>query len=584
VVLTRLDKAVQRGERVYATVLGAATNNDGSRKAGFSAPSFEGQVECLRAAHADAGINGNDIDYVEAHGTGTKLGDPLEVQALTEALATQRKVMLGSIKGNIGHLSTAAGIAGFIKTALMLHKQRMVPSRHADNPNRFVDWDKIPFRLAASSEPWNGEVAAVSSFGIGGTNAHVVLGKAPAQTSQESSRSEFLYTASARTKDALHEVCSLLSDAIPETQPVLAESTLLARAQFEHRCFALKPDELLKAPQVNTRRPVVLLFAGQGGAYPNMGSFLEKEGFGKCTIAGVAPVDVVRSSLAIADSLKNQGLVIDAVCGHSLGEWAAAAFAGVVPREEALRLAELRGKLMKTMEAGTMVSARAPLAKVSKLAKDGIEVACINGAENVVLAGPSERMSECVAELTKLGIDYKQLQTAGAFHTSAVDPILSEYSEALQTLEFTKANLPLLSNVTGGWHALVPTTVQYWTDHLRKPVRFYDNLQHLASRFPTAVIVEVGPTVLSGLVTRESKHLGVNWEVVPTLKENDEVATYLRCIGTLWSYTKFQPVLPCGSLRKASLPTYPFQRNQLINKKGKGTRNAQQLSSLGAEK
>ncbi|CAK0892769.1 unnamed protein product [Prorocentrum cordatum] len=190
VVLTRLEGAMQRGERVYATVLGGATNNDGARKAGYSAPSHEGQVEVIRAAHADAGITGSDINYVEAHGTGTKMGDPLEVLALAEALTASsggplapRSVALGSVKGNVGHMNTAAGVPGLIKATLMLHHQKMAPSLHASRPSSLIPWERTPFHLAEAATDWSGKVATVSSFGIGGTNAHVVLGAAPAPAS-----------------------------------------------------------------------------------------------------------------------------------------------------------------------------------------------------------------------------------------------------------------------------------------------------------------------------------------------------------------------------------------------------------------
>nr|AQS99290.1 type I polyketide synthase [Gambierdiscus polynesiensis] len=174
-VLTTLEAAQTRGQQVYAAVLGGATNNDGSRKAGFSAPSFEGQVEVIRAAQSDAGIIGSVVDYVEGHGTGTKLGDPLEAQALTEALKTKSKVLLGSVKGNVGHMNTVAGMSGLVKATLALHHQRMVPSLHARRPSPFIDWGKTPLLLAEEGAPWKGDVAAVSSFGIGGTNAHMVL-------------------------------------------------------------------------------------------------------------------------------------------------------------------------------------------------------------------------------------------------------------------------------------------------------------------------------------------------------------------------------------------------------------------------
>ncbi|CAL1135260.1 unnamed protein product [Cladocopium goreaui] len=185
VILSRLSTAVSHGNVAHAHVLGSATNNDGARKSTFSAPSYEGQVEVLRQAHLDAGILSSQLDYVEGHGTGTKLGDPLEIAALTEVLGQEGRIVLGSVKGNLGHLNTAAGVPGLLKAVLMLKHQSMVPSLHAVNPSKEVDWNRTPLTLATLSESWQGSLASVSSFGVGGTNAHVVL-KAAAQNGHAS--------------------------------------------------------------------------------------------------------------------------------------------------------------------------------------------------------------------------------------------------------------------------------------------------------------------------------------------------------------------------------------------------------------
>jgi 3-oxoacyl-(acyl-carrier-protein) synthase/non-ribosomal peptide synthetase component F/malonyl CoA-acyl carrier protein transacylase len=568
VVLTLLDDAMKRGEHVYASVIGAATNNDGARKAGFSAPSFEGQVDVLQAAHADAGISSGDIDYIEAHGTGTRLGDPLEVHALTEVLDTERKVLLGSIKSNIGHMNTAAGIPGFIKSALMLHHQRMVPSLHASNPNTLIDWEKTPFSLAESGHDWNGKLIGVSSFGIGGTNAHVVLEAVPCKPI-EPPRSVHLFTASAKCEEALQDLCVSLSKA-PEQQSARVEATLLARPRFGCRSFALRSKDLPAAPKIHARRPVVLLFPGQGGAYAEMGSSLEKEGLVNCKCAGLGPADIVKASLAIAVELERQGIVVEAAVGHSVGEWAAAAFAGAISFEDCFALAELRGRLMSTMETGMMVSVRAQLSQVEDLAVDGVEVACINGAETVVLAGPHEVMSRCISELEKRGITSKQLRTEHAFHTAAVNPILQSYTEALKAVKYSSTRFPVLSNVTGDWHGSQCTSAEYWAQHLRQPVRFYDNLKRLARRFPTAVVVEVGPSVLAGVVAREATRIGVDWQVVPTMRERDEVTAYMNCLGMLWAHADLKPDLPVATPKKRIAPDISFSAPSVSGKEVSG--------------
>jgi len=610
VVLTTLDSAQRRGERVYATVLGVATNNDGARKAGFSAPSFEGQVEVLRAAHADAGISSAQIDYIEAHGTGTKLGDPLEVQAISEALGPcthGKNVVLGSVKGNIGHMNTAAGVPGLIKSVLMLHHQRMVPSLHTEKPSSLIDWGRLPLRLSTASGSWDGSVAAVSSFGIGGTNAHVVVGALPQLQEKElavapvpgRAARPHLLLVSAKTLEAAQEGQRQIADFCAPTAaaaddasaspggrdgaeggppPALAEveATLLSRPRFGHRCFALGPEDLRIAPVFEANKlPVVLLFPGQGGAYPGMGCALEETGLlpcGRDWADGVGPADVVKASLAVAWALERQGLKVQAVVGHSVGEWAAAAFAGVVSVEEALRLAELRGQLMNNMEPGAMISVRAPTASVEDLLAEsgGVEVACINGREAMVLAGPETAMSNLQVALDRRNLPWKKLATSRAFHTAAVDPILPAYAKGLEGVAFSTACIPILSNVSGDWHGTMATTAQYWLDHLRRPVRFYDNLRHIAERFPSCVVVEVGPSTLAGVVAHEVTGLGVDWKVIATMRPRDEVETYLRCLGTLWGQTDLLPILPSSGAGKISLPTYAFRRTAMSSEPNAG--------------
>eukprot|EP00928_Gymnodinium_smaydae_P019045 TRINITY_DN17271_c0_g2_i3.p1 TRINITY_DN17271_c0_g2~~TRINITY_DN17271_c0_g2_i3.p1 ORF type:complete len:2830 (-),score=446.37 TRINITY_DN17271_c0_g2_i3:271-8760(-) len=580
VLLTRTEAALQRGDWIYATIMGGATNNDGSRKAGFSAPSHEGQVEVIKMAMNDAGVTGDDIDYVEAHGTGTKLGDPLEVLALSDALQTSREVLLGSVKGNVGHLNTVAGMPGLIKVIEMMWRREIVPSLYSDVPNSFIDWQRTPLRMASYAGKWNGKVAGLSSFGIGGTNAHVILGLSPVQDENlQPPRAANLFVGSAHSPAALRSWAETLEEAAADLQPTRVESTLLRRKRFAHRCFALSACDLKTAPIVESRRPVVLLFPGQGAAYDGMGSHLEKDGLIHRNWQGVEPVDVVKASLMVAAALKRQGLEVQAVLGHSVGEWAAAAFAGVVSFPDAIRLAKLRGDLMKQMERGVMLSVRATAAEVKGLLCEGVEVACYNGAQSQVLAGPEAAMETMKATLDKHGFSWKRVSVDHAFHTAAVEPILPKYLQALESVAFSASSLPFLSNVTGGWHGDEITTATYWAEHLRKPVRFMENLSHLVQRFPQCVVVEVGPTALAGIVSRESRGLGADWKVEATMRQRDEVETYLRCLGTLWAYADINPKLPVGSTALVPLPSYSFQRVPLAQGKRSSARKQSKANS-----
>jgi acyl transferase domain-containing protein len=230
-------------------------------------------------AMADAGVTGADYDYVEAHGTGTRMGDPIEVLALSDAIKTDKEILIGSVKGNLGHMNTAAAVPGLIKLAEMLWRQEMVPSLGAENPNTLINWEDTPFRPAAKGGAWRGNVAALSSFGIGGTNVHIILGRSPIRNeTKQPPRTAHLYVSSAKTVGALRSSANNLVEATHDLHPTRVETTLLRRRRFAQRCFALKLSDLPTAPVVSAKRPVVLLFPGQGAAYPGMAPSWNKMG------------------------------------------------------------------------------------------------------------------------------------------------------------------------------------------------------------------------------------------------------------------------------------------------------------------
>ncbi|HJT75557.1 MAG TPA: type I polyketide synthase, partial [Chitinophaga sp.] len=488
VVLKRLVDAIADRDHIYCVIKGSAVNNDGSRKVGFTASSVEGQAECIARAHRFAKVEPHTISYVEAHGTGTRLGDPIEIEALNIAFGkdnTQR-VGIGSVKTNIGHLDTAAGVAGLIKTALSLKHKKIPASLHFTAPNPEIDFDGGPFYVNDRLQDWkrNGTTplrAGISSFGIGGTNVHAVLEEAPVPQATDPERSYKLLTVSAKTEGALGRYLDSLQDFLlkePDTNLGDLSYTLQVGRKhfsFRHALVYRDREELLRllkesgtksqyARSQERNGGLVFLFPGQGSQYREMGrdlyanepvfrqemdrgfSIIEKltgEDFREVLFPSSADGHRINDtrytqgviflvSYSLSRMLLGMGVKPRYMLGHSIGEYVAACISGVFSFEDGLRLVLKRGELMGSLERGTMVSVGMSAEQASSYLGDGVSLAAVNGPEQVVLSGAPLQMLSLMDRLSSADIPYVKLHTSHAFHSSMQDAILEAFRSELE--------------------------------------------------------------------------------------------------------------------------------------------------------
>jgi acyl transferase domain-containing protein/acyl carrier protein len=630
VVLRRLDDALADRDTIHAVILGSAINNDGARKVGYLAPSVDGQSEVIAEALGVAGVAASDVSYVETHGTGTKVGDPIEVKALTQAFreSTQGKgyCAIGSLKTNIGHLDTAAGVAGLIKTTLVLRHQQIPPSLHFRKPNPLIDFANSPFYVNTGLREWKAERgprrAGVTSLGIGGTNAHVVLEEAPPVEEHATAKKPYqLLVLSAKTASALEKASQNLGAHLqehPELPLQDAAYTLqLGRKAFVHRrtVVAAATEEAVKllakpepsrvfAGQTATSAPgVVFMFSGQGSQYVNMGRELyETEAVFRAQLDHCAErllpdlgLDLrtllyrpEEDSAAAAQKLSHtrftqpalfsieyalaqwwmaHGIAPSATIGHSIGEYVAACLAGVFSLEDGLHLSAIRGRLMGEMPSGSMLTV-AKAADTLFLPTE-LALAAINGPEQCVVSGPTDAIQKFAAELEKRAVPCRLLHTSHAFHSAMMDPMLESFRAHLARVSLRAPKIPYLSNVTGTWiTAAEATDPDYWTKHLRNTVRFSEGLAELF-RDPARVFLEVGPGQALASLTRQHPGKPKSSKVVACMRHPQEQVSdavfLLNTAGQLWiaGLSIDWNALHAGEVpRRVPLPTYPFERQR----------------------
>ena len=629
VVLKRLADALRDGDAIRAVIKGSAVNNDGSLKVGFSAPSVNGQAEVIAEALTAAGVNPETIGYVEAHGTATALGDPAEVAGLSKAWRrfTDKTgfCALGSIKTNIGHLDAAAGVAGLIKAALVLEREQIPASLHFETPNPAIDFASSPFHVNTQLREWKRGAAprrtAVSSFGIGGTNAHAVLEEAPLPAASGPATPWQLLVLSAKTDTALDQATDRLRvhlEARPEDNLADVAHTLqVGRRGFNHRRFvvARDRDDALAALADRARQstalqerqggPLAFLFTGQGSQYPNMGRGLyETEGVFRAAAdaclgvlesldldlrpslyptpgdEAVAAARLVETRLtqpalfvveyATTRLLASWGLEPAAMIGHSVGEYVAAHLAGVFTLEDALNLVAERGRLMQGVPRGSMLAVPLSEEALRPYLSAGLDVASVNTPSSCVLSGPLDSIERVEGELAARGIMSRRLQTSHAFHSAMMDDILPAFRACVEKTTRKAPEKAFLSNVTGDW--IRPEEAQdpgYWSRHLRGCVRFAAGLQRLLQDKPGINLVEVGPGTTLSSLSRQQLPAGSSSVVVSTLrppKETEDDRPYvLRSLGRLWAAganIEWSALHGGGVRRRVPLPTYPFERQE----------------------
>lgn len=569
VVLKRLADALADGDHIHAIVKGAAMNNDGSLKVGYTAPSVDGQAEVITMAQALAGITADTIGYIEAHGTGTELGDPIEIAALTKAFraTTDKKGFcgIGSVKTNMGHLDAAAGISGFIKAVLTLKNKEIAPSLNFEKPNPKIDFANSPFYVNAKLSKWkNGphpRRVGVSSFGIGGTNAHVVLEEAPEIEASDDFQSAHLLVLSAKTSTALETMTANLAeyfDRHPDLNLADVAYTLqVGRKAFKHRRMVVCQDiddakevlksgdrkRMFKAIQEPGNKAVTFMFPGQGAQHINMGKELydSKPKFHEvvddcCELLKThldvdlrdilypkaADVEAAAEKLkqtaitqpalfvieyALAQLWMSWGIRPQAMIGHSIGEYVAACLAGVFSLADALTLVAMRGRLMQSMATGSMVAVSRPASEVETMLNGKLSLAAVNAPALCVISGPTGEVDKLEKRLADKGIDARRLHTSHAFHSEMMDPILEPFTEQVAKFKPSAPKTPFISNVTGTWITTEQATDPgYWAQHLRQAVKFAAGAEELLNE-PSRILLEVGPgrtlNVFSGMCQLE---------------------------------------------------------------------------------
>lgn len=631
VLLKRYEDAVADGDTIHAVIRGIATNNDGSLRAGYTAPSADSQADVIALAQALAGVEPETISYVEAHGTGTPLGDPVEIAALTSAFrrGTDKRgfCAVGSVKTNIGHLDTTAGIAGLIKTVLALQHRQIPPSLHFKNPNPQIDFASSPFYVNSALREWRSpgspRRAGVSSFGLGGTNAHAVLEEAPLPEPSGPSRPAHLIVLSAMTHSALETVCRNLTahlkknprlkladvaftlqagrKALPHRRMVVCRDVPEAIAMLE----ALVPERVFTREQEPSHRPVTFMFPGQGAQFAGMGAELYRsepvfrEHVDRCCdllaphlgldLRGVlypAPGQEEEAERKLASTAFTQpalfviehamaqlwmswGVRPDSMVGHSVGEYVAACLAGVFSLEDALRIVATRGRLIQGLPQGAMLAVPLPERDVLPLLGEELSLAAVNGLSQCVVAGPAGAVAALEARLTEQKHICRRLQTSHAFHSAMMEPILEELRSVVAGVERSAPRLRYLSNVTGTWiTAEQATDPAYWTEHLRRTVRFAEGLSELLAA-PDAVLLEVGPGRTLRTLVRWHPHKKPDQFMLASLPHPQEKRSdheyLLTTMGHLW-LVGVEPDWAAFHVherrRRVPLPAYPFERRR----------------------
>jgi amino acid adenylation domain-containing protein len=599
VLLKRLSDALADGNDVLALIRGVAVNNDGRDKASFTAPSVEGQAAAIAEAQRVAGVEPRSISYVEAHGTATPLGDPVEIEALTQAFrrgtADTGFCRLGSLKSNVGHLVIAAGAAGVIKTALALREQRLPPTIHFERPHPAIDFAASPFVVNDRASAWPRGAAprraGVSSFGVGGTNAHAVLEEAPPRDPPPPARGPQRLQVSARTAAALEAMAGRLADHLelhPEVNLADAAHTLQhGRSRFAHRLAVVASTSADAAAtlrsaasaqrrtgSVGARAPALAwMFPGQGAQYAGMGRALDESdpdfarGLAQC-LAAFAPVlafdlrprlfdespagaEALRATgttqpalfcieYALAHTWLARGLSPAALVGHSVGEFVAAVLAGVMSLEDAARLVARRGELLEALPPGAMLSVRMAAAMLEARLPAALSLAADNGPQAAVVAGPHDAVDAFARTLESESIVARRLVTSHAFHSDMMAPAVAPFEALVRTVRLAPPRVPIASTATGRWLGDGEATdPAYWARHLRAPVRFSPALRAVLAGRPEwqgRAIALLELGPRDVLSTLARQH-GAPAVAIPTLGDTPaaEVERLLLADGQLWT-------------------------------------------------
>jgi len=624
VILKRLQDAIKDNDNIYAIIKGSALNNDGNEKANFTSPSITGQQKVINYAQQIAEVTPESIAFIENHGTGTPLGDPIEIEALKNVFngAPKQSIALGSLKANIGHLDAGAGVAGFIKAALAIKNRVLPPSINFTTPNPRLEIEDSPFFVAKDSIKYSESNkilrGGVSSFGMGGTNAHTILEQAPKRSNESSSRNYHLLALSAKTKPALDNYINKLGGYLVQNKDVnladLSFTLLNGRFKFDTRWTAVISNNEEKVDfDANTNctisksiGKVVFMFPGQGSQYINFAKdlyyhdkyikeevdkycALYKKMFSTDLLEILYPKDNSKEAetkinrtefvqpilfifeYVLAKWLMNFNVNPEVLIGHSLGEYTAACFAECFSPEDCLQIVGNRGRLMQQTGAGKMLSVNEKIDTIKEFITDEISLAASNSDTNLVLSGTEEAIEKLKISLDQNNIANSYLRTSSAFHSNLMEPILEEFKQIVEKITINPPKKQIVSNLTG---ELVRsdqiTTANYWVDHLRSTVKFNEGLNTILKE-NNPVFIEVGPgktltTLLKINKNANDELVNVNTLRHPSQTINDE-RFILEQLGCLWQKgieINWDKYYENENRSRISAPTYPFQHEQFV--------------------
>lgn len=622
VVLKNLEAAQKDGDTIYGIIKGIGINNDGRTKGSFTAPSAEGQADAIRRALNDGNVDPSTISYIEAHGTGTPLGDPIEFEGLKMAFGEHVKkgyCAIGSVKSNIGHLTAASGVAGFIKTLLALHYQKIPASLGYKKANPMIDFKESPFFVNTALKEWKQDHvrrAGISSFGVGGTNVHVILEES-VKTSQNiiKNRPFQLISWSAKTEKSLENYADQLANHLLKSQETRLDDAAYTlhstRATFDHRHFIVASskedavESLLKfkkrSSKITSSGEVVFQFPGQGAQYLQMGRDLyENEPAYKkaidicaeilqpyldCDIRSViyatennedsekklkdtryAQAALFVTEYATARLWMSWNIKPSLLCGHSVGEFVAAHLAGIFSLKDALRLIAQRGKLISALPQGSMLSLRLPIEELKAIIPENLSIAAINSKQLCVVSGTDEAIDDFISILGQKRIPHKKLATSHAFHSYMMDPVVEDFIKIVEDIKLHRPQLPLISSVSGTWMTDAEALdANYWARHLRNTVNYADVLETVMQQ-DQPILLEIGPgKTLSTLAYQQiSGKSFLALSSLPTADHRDSAyEVFLNTLGELWLHglkPDWHAYYTGQSQNKIMLPSYAFDR------------------------
>ncbi len=620
VLLKRLSEAIADRDPILAVIKGWAVNNDGSDKIGFAAPGLNAQAECVALAQASAGISPSEISYIEAHGTGTPLGDPIEIAALTKAFrqggADQNGYCtIGTAKTHIGHLDCAAGVTGLIKTIQQLRHEKIPALLHYTSPNPRIDFANSPFTPASVEQTWQRSetprLAGVSAFGVGGTNAHLIVSEAPLPQSSTSTRKAHLLILSAKTQTALDLMASRLADHLEkENSDLAAVSYTLAtgRRAFSHRRSIVAADiaeavsKLRESSNSTTAAAsppqVAFLFPGQGSQYINMGRELYEteatfsNAINECATLlrpslshdirltlypsseqelAAAERDIHLTALtqpcifavefALAKLWVSWGIQPSMLIGHSIGEYVAAVLAETLTLEHALQLLATRARLMQSLPSGSMLAVRSPIEALDL--PETIDLAAINSDQLCTVSGTHEAIYAYQKNLEALEIGCRLLKTSHAFHSAMMEPIINTFTEDAAMIPINPPTISWISTATGQAldHAALSQPT-YWSQQLRNTVQFAKALS-TAYQEKEILLLEVGPGQALAPFARQHPSRGTRPVISTFPSSSNDLTDILSAVGQLWNHGVTIDWIMFFKSEKSNrlrLPTYPFER------------------------